>query len=325
MQPTFSIIAPAPGMIFINGRFCGEASPAAPLLAPIQAFGPCFLEYRPLQPGFLPMARRIVMSGGSPLPDSLSEDVFTIRWPGGITEIELSPEEFHRETSETLILDGISLRIIRGEHSRIEVGNLACSVPRAIRTPALCRFNDCIALIGEVDEGRYILTLSTDLSRQTGFLQADRLDFESEDILRAATAKNDIAGHATLERWKLNPQGLQLLSTEPSWIDGAPHSPSNPEETARAAVEAALLGLFEEAGNYLTPALRMQHPLDRISDAGSLCLPMKYGVPDGRACIGLLQVENDSCAVVHPIYYHTEQSDERWLLTELSLDSGAHP
>ena len=35
MQPTLAIVAPAPGMIALNGRFAGEASPDEPLLAAV--------------------------------------------------------------------------------------------------------------------------------------------------------------------------------------------------------------------------------------------------------------------------------------------------
>ena len=318
MQPTLSINVPAPGMIYLNGRFSGEASPNAPLLAPVNAFGAVYLEYRPLEPGYFPMARKIVMSSGTPLADSLSEDVFAIRWPNAITEIELSPQEHHRETTESLSLEGIPIRITRGEHSRIEINGLTCPFPRNAATPELHRRSGAVALTGSIDSRRYILTLSPDLTRQTGFLQADRLDFESEDILRALTSKNDFAGHGILERWRLDSSGLQLISTESAWIDGTPRVPATPEETALAAVEAALLELFDEAEGFLSPALRAQHPLDSIGHSGSMCLPMKYGLPSGRNCVGLLQVESGSCAVIHPIHYQAERNGDRWLLTELA-------
>ena len=59
MQPTLAIIAPAPGLLSINGRFCGELAPDMPLYAPVHPFGAVYLEYRPFTPGWTSMARRL--------------------------------------------------------------------------------------------------------------------------------------------------------------------------------------------------------------------------------------------------------------------------
>jgi len=315
MQPTLVIIVPVPGMIYVNGRFLGEATPDLPLFAPVSSFGAVYLEYRPLEPGHLPLARKVVMSSGSPLPNILAEDVYAIRWPSGITEIELSSPA---EAAESFVLDGISFKLIHGRRSRLEAGGLSCSLPSDAHSPQLHRLPGCIAIIAESGEGRCLLTLSPDLSIQTGFLRADRLEMTPDGSITAVTSKGDIVGHAVLEKWQADSAGLRLISSEPSWLDGAPRIPSTPEETATAAVEAALLGRFDEAEQYLAPALRFRHPLDSIGETGCTCLPMKYGVPDGRPCIGLMKTENDNCATVVPIYYRTEISAGRIWLTELS-------
>lgn len=319
MQPTLAVTVPAAGIIDLNGRFLGEASPEQPLLAPVSPFGAVYLEYKPLVAGWLPLARRIVMSSGSPLPDSLAEDVYAIRWPGFITEIELAPVPQRAEVTEAFVLDGVPCRIVRGERSRIEVGELSCPFPKDGSAPEVQRLNGCAVLTGTAGDSRYILTLSDDLTRQTGFLQADRLEIHPDGSILATVSKGDLAGHAVEERWQAEPTGLRLAESEAVWLDGSPREPSNPEEAARMCLEAALLGLFDEAEGWLSPALRARHPLDAAQEAGSLCLPMKYGFPDGRPCVGLLKVETGSCAVVQPVYYRAERLGGRWLLTELEL------
>ena len=321
MQPTLAITVPAPGMIFINGRFLGEAAPDAPLIAPVHSFGAVYLEYRPLEPGWLSIARKLVLSAGKPLSDVLAEDVFAVCWPGGVTEVELAPPQRREDAAEALTLDGLNCRIVRSEHSRIELNGLSCPFPENGQSPELRRSNGCIALMGAAGDGRYLLTFSPDLTRQTGSLQADRLEFESDSLLKATSLRRDVAGHATLERWQVDASGLRLISSEPVWEDGAPRAPSTPEEAARAAAEAALLGRFDEADSHLSPALRARRPLDLIGELCALCLPMKYSPPTGRPCVGLLHVDSGSCATVIPMYYQAEQTGGRGLLTALSIEA----
>lgn len=322
MQPTLAITAPAPGLLSINGRFYGEISPDEPLFAPVHGFGAVYLEYRPLLPGWQSMARKLVLSGGAPMADSLAQadDLYAVRWPGGVIEIELSPRQEIEDTSEQLDLNGLSCRIVRGRESRIEIGALSCAFPPNGLTPQLQHLPGCAALIGDVDGERYILTLVPDFSRQTGFLRADRIDFEAPDVLRAVALRRDTAGHATLERWQLDGVGLMLLSSEPAWEDGAPRLPQSPESAALAAIEAALLGFFDEADSHLTPALRARYSLDAVGEMCEMCLPMKYAPPEGRPCIGLLQVDGGNSASVRPLYYQAVQSGGRWLVSDFSID-----
>ena len=93
MQPTLILHAPKPGLIYINGRFAGEAGPDDPLLRPVTPRGAVYLEYRPLSGDCHSMARKLVFSGGEPLLPSAeeAENVDIVLWPGGEIEVELSP------------------------------------------------------------------------------------------------------------------------------------------------------------------------------------------------------------------------------------------
>ena len=323
MQPTLVITTPVPGLIHINGRFAGEASAEAPVFAPVAAFGPAYLECRPLQPGWLPMARRLVLSGGAPMAESLeqSDDVFAIRWPGGIIEIELTPARDAAERAEPLALEGLNGRLIRGRECRLELDGLVCPLPADAHAPELHRFGDAIALLGQAGDGQYLLTFSGDPLRQTSFLRADRIDFEPPQTVRALTDRRDVAGHGLLERWLLNASGLALISSEPVWMDDAPRQPASPEQAALAALEAALLGFTEEAAGYFVPTAAERFPLERIGDLGEMALPMKYGSPGGAPSVGLLHVESANTALVRPVFCHAVQTGGQWRLTQLSPET----
>lgn len=319
MQPTLAIVAPAPGMIALNGRFAGEASPDEPLLAAVPPCGAVYLEYRPLASGWLPMARRLVMSGGAPMPERLPEDAFAVYWPGGVTELELSPEEAHAETDEALPPEGTPCRMVRGARRRVEIGGLSCELPRGAELPSLRRLDGCAALTGRARDGEYLILLTADLSRQTGALQADEIDMEPPQIVRARTAAGDPSGRCALERWRADGNGLWLLSSETVWPEGGPRAPRTAEDAVRMAVDAALAGDAEESARWFAPPLRGRLSLEAIGNACDLCLPMKYAPPGGEPCVGLLRMEGERFARVRPLYYRAEFADGAWRIAALEL------
>lgn len=74
--------------------------------------------------------------------------------------------------------------------------------------------------------------------------------------------------------------------------------------------------------SHLSPALAAAAPLSAIEAGCDLCVPMKYGVPETRVCVGLLRAENAHLATVRPLYYRAEPSGGRqgpWQITALSL------
>lgn len=318
MQPTLVITAPVPGLIHINGRLAGETAADSPLFAPVAPCGPVYLEFAPLESGYLPMARRIVLSGGAPMPESVTDGLFAILWPQSVSELELAPESVEEERIEALGQEG---RIILGRRPRVELNGRSYALPSGAQTPQLSHLSSGMALTGLAGDEQYLLLLSPDGSRQTGLLRAGQIEFESQELVRTVDRRDDIAGHGFLARWHLTDAGPVLLSNEWIWTDGAPRKPASPEEAARAALEAALLNRLDEAEGYLSPSLRERFSPDAIGQLGSLCLPMRYGMPGGRPCVGLLHLEKSNCARVLPVYYRADQFSGDWLLTELSIDT----
>lgn len=309
MQPTLILTAAHPGILYINGRFAGEISSEAPLMRPVGSRGAVYLDYRPLTNACRPMARRLVFSCGGPMAESVeeAEDLSIVLWPGGAVEIELQPRadaaasQRFSLAGHAFTLDADSLRLsCDGRH--------LSTLPEGAQPPQLHSLQGGSALIGRCAGGQYLVTADDSFRMQTGFLRARQLDVESDGRIRAVAAAADLVGHATLETWRLTPEGLMLISSEPAWAHGAPRWPQTPAETARAAVEAALAGLDAEAERYLSPALRSQFPLTGIRESCDLCLEMKYAPPDPRPCVGLLTLEGAHMARVRPLYYRASPS-----------------
>lgn len=311
MLSTLSITAPAPGMLRLNGRFAGEVG-ELPLVLPVAARGALYLEYTPLDDGWQPMARRLVLSGGKPL--QLPEGMFGLLWADGLIELELSPRRNPTAEVCSLSLAGVPCRFCTGEENRLEFGALTLNLPERAEPPEAFRTEQGLILLGDWDGGQYALTLSPDLARQTGSLHADQIERESDLVLRAVDDRRDIAGRAELRRWQVSERGLQPLSSEEIWLDGAPRTPTTPEETARFVAEALLLNHPGEAEPFLAPPLLGQLPsLSGFED----CIPMRSGV-DG---VGLLRRESDHLASVAPLHYRAEPFSGSWRLTELRLGS----
>lgn len=321
MQPTTVFTASAPGMIYLNGRFAGEVAPDRALMTPVAPYGALYVEYRPLVSGYSPLAFKCVFSGGSLLPDSISDTdgVSAIQWPGGILEIEI---RCPKPTVRHFMLGGLPCIMEHDRETILTAGELRIPLPDGALTPRLIYFAGVPTLLGDTGSGgQYLVALTADLSAQTGFLAADRIDSGDGNILHTTVSLGDTVGHARLEQWMIEPTGLQRLSSEPIWSQGSPLWPQTAEETMLAAVEAGLAGLMDEADNYFAPVLADTSPLNAISDVCDLCLPMKYGLLDSRPCIGLMHMENDCLATVTPLYYRAELNGGMqgpWSITWLS-------
>ena len=311
MQPTIICTAPVPGMIFLNGRFAGEAAGERPLFAPVAPSGALYLEYRPLSGGGGGMARRMVFAGGAPLAESLeeAEGLACISWPGGALEVEFTAP---KASVERFLLDGLPCSLRRGEAATLTLNGVDVDLPRGAALPELLRLPGAAALMGAIEGGgQYLAALTPDLSAQTGLLIADGIEPSDGGLFNAVVSLGDTVGHGRLEQWLTDGSGLTLVSSENTWAQGAPHWPDTAEATMIAAVEAALAGLPAEAEGYLSPALAAGKPLSAIGEACQLCVPMRYGPPDARPCVGLLKAVNAHLATVRPLYYRAAPSGGR--------------
>lgn len=319
MQPTLVLSAVRPGLVYMNGSFAGELSAGQPLLRPCAPTGAVYLEFRPLENGWLPMARRLVFSSCAPLVQSAAqaEGLNIVLWPGGICEIEFEPAplphvQHFQIAGRSFTLETGSMRLMCGQR-------FLAVLPAGAQLPRLQPFDSGAGLTGECDGGGWLLTSDENFSAATGLLQADSMDFLPGDRIRALSARDDLAGHAVLETWQLTPEGLMLLSSEPAWLHGAPRRPESPGETAQAAAEALLAGEDAEAAACLSPALHAAAVQDLLRGC-DLCLPMKYAPPGGRPCVGLLSLEAENMARVRPLYYSAVPCEGGWQLETLEIE-----
>ena len=303
MQPTLILRAPQPGLIYISGRFAGEVGPDEILIRPVQPRGAVYLEYHPLSDACASMARKLVFSGGEPLPASVedAEGVDIVLWPGGEVEVELTSQIFPSE-ARRFQAAGRGFSLESGGRLRCEGRPLAALPPDA-EIPEYRSLPGGAAFTGRCEGGSYLLTADPELRMQTGLLRAQRIDIGADGLIRAVSGRADLVGHATLEIWRLTPEGLALVSSEAAWADGAPRWPKTAAETARAAVEAALAGLDNEVEGYLSDALRERAPLSGIRERCDLYVEMRYAPPDPRPCVGLLTLLGKNLARVRPLYY----------------------
>ena len=317
MQPTLVIVAPTPGMVAINGRFAGEAAPDAPLFVPVAACGALYLQYAPLAPGWMPLARKLVFSGGAPLAQSLGEGVCAVCWPGGVTELELSPPRGARGARPRCSPpESTPCRICRGAEDFIELAGAKHALPPDADAPRLERLSGCAALIGSARGGDYLLLLSDDLTRLLGALQADAIALESAQVVQALTARGDVAGRGTLERWRAAPDGLALLSAGSGLDARRAHRASHAGgDRARGGGRGA--GGRPRRGACATSRRRCASASrrKRVAQLCTLCLPMKYGPPDGEPCVGLLRAQDARLAAVLPLYYRCEPVAGGWQIT----------
>lgn len=323
MQPTIICAAAVAGMVCVNGRFAGEAGPDRPLALPVSPSGPLYLEYRPLSGTAAPLARRLVLSGGKPLPESLEDasGLHCVAWPNGALEIEFSAAGSVREPFP---LEGMPAELLRGERTELRMGALRAELPEGAHPPRLLRLEGAAALLGDVEGGgQYLLALSPDLSEATGLIAADAIEPMEGGLFSGFVPLGDRVGHGRLEQWLVDGAGFRRVSSQSAWSEGAPRWPQTAEDTMIAAVEAMLAGLGEEAAGYLSPVLAAEHPLDAVAQACDLCLPMKYGLPDARPCVALLTAENARLATVRPLYYRAEPvggPQGPWQIAALSLE-----
>lgn len=320
MQPTIVCLVPAAGMIYLNGRFAGEATPQRPLFAPVCPSGALYVEYRPLEGNFDGLARRLVLSGGAPMAQALAgaEGLYCVAWPGGALELALSPG---RRTVERFLLDGLPCALTRGQETTLTLNGVPFALPEGAGLPTLLRLEGAAALLGDTaDGGRYLASLTEDLSVQTGLMTADAIEPTDGGLFSAFAALGDTVGHARLEQWLVDGDGLNCVSRESAWAGGGPRWPDTAEGAMIAAVEAALAGLPGEAEGYLSPTLAEKRPLSHIAEACDLCVPMKYPAPDPRPCVALVKSENAHLATVRPLYYRAEPTggaQGRWTILEM--------
>lgn len=323
MQPTLVICASQPGILYLNGLFSGEISPDEPLIRPVSPRGAVYMDFRPLESGYFPVTRKIVFSGGKPMAESVekAEDMGVILWPGGICEIEITPPPFEDTAPRRFSYGGHDF-VISGDVPKLYCGqHLLGTLPEGASTPEVFKLEGGYAFMGRSNGAKYLLCSDAALKNGTGFIAADEISIEDDETITAVLLEKDIAGHASTEKWRLTPSGPELISSEPGWQNGRAKAPETAEETAVAAVQAALMGKADEAAGYLSEEMKNKNVLDALFGKYDLCTTMKYAHPDNRPCIALVRLAGEHMAVAEPMYYSCQMTDDGYKIDQIEFPS----
>lgn len=333
LQPVLMVNARVPGMVYVNGRLSGACGEGEPVSMPVAARGTLYLQFFPFSEGYLPLTRRMAFSSGRPVAGSVAgqRGLQLIAWPGGVVEAELSPQHVGRE--ETVFAEAGEVRLCmrRGEDCQIELSRPGAqavhALPSGAQPPEVSLTQGEVRLLGQTESGgQYLLCLKEeDLSSVLLSVSARRVDLESDGSVRALVDEQDQAGHARLLHWtRAQDGGYAAGPEEILWAQGAPNWPDSPENTALAALEAARLGLMDEAAGYLSPALAARECAPFLAAArADGCARMKYPMPNGRQASALLYLENENLLTCRAVYYHALPmggAQGVWRLDALELD-----
>lgn len=303
MQPVLIITSDVPGALYVNGRYAGEVYDEAETALPVAPRGPLLIEHRPLVSGYVPMARRMTMSGGQPIALTDAAGVEAVVWPGGAVEMLLTPER--RSSRAQVVCDENGL-LIEMENERLTARKngeaRTYTLPDGAQAPEIQRLEGALALSGGCDAGAYLLALGDDVTQPLLNAFGREASVTPDGEARVLEDMDDLVGHARLTRWTLSDGRFTQVAAEHFWTRGAPEWPTTPEGAALSALEAARLGLADEAQAYLAPGALEDALSAAALSAGAIAL--KYPLADGRPAVGLIELKQDWLAQVNPVYYH---------------------
>lgn len=308
MLPMLTVTG-TPGLVYLNGRFCGETGAAA---LPLAREGVQYLELRPFAPDAQGAVLRLKVAGGK-LVEGVQGDAFAVQWPGGWIALELRGKDSGADLPEAEPSLLSSLAMPDGHYLFVNEGGVpsfgrdaeeAVFLPleavlegslRPLDLPGLC------AAEGDCAEGRFAAILRAQGRPEILHCAAGlTAQVDGMGTLRCVQGTGDTVGHATLSVWAPNGQGqVALCSREAVWQFGAPRWPQTPQETAKAWLEALHFGAGDEATGYL---LLPEHAQRFIRIAGAFDTVVDLP-PDGGEGIrqGVAQLEGENLLSVRQL------------------------
>ena len=321
MQSVLILTSAVPGLAALSGRAVGEVDESHTLTLPVSPYGTVWLEHRPFSPRFLPTAHRLTFSAGMLMPESLPGDapLAAVCWPGGQCEVEFLPPPAPDASPRIARTEG-GLTLARwGNTLFVDAGD---GQPRALTLPRDAEAelpaptgggHPCLA--GKrTGGGEYLLPLPEGAPILAQTVRP------TEGGVEAFVPEGDFAGHGRLETWQWAGDALHLARTELLWADGAPRWPRTPEETALCALQAARLGLAQEAQGYLAPTAECREAFALARESGG-AVALPWGMPGGIPCVGLLSRPQGPVLTVSPVAYSAERTGTAqgpWRLTRLA-------
>jgi len=274
--PMLVVRSSVPCLLFANNAPAGEVSRDHPAGIPMPENGTCYLHYIPLSTGRLPGAFRLEFSGGEMQQPARDMPARIVRWPRGVIEAEIQPETNPGPGFVPLAPDTLSYVDLRsGARAYIlryvtywlvvedtsgrallsvalpsgrspEVLQLYIGGQEAVAARARGTVCDWVVIAAPQENGEW---------KELFRLENGQMDVSENGDVTSLIPLADTAGHAELTVWNYT-DGEYRETRNVVWLDGEPHRPANPEDTARAFLEAWAMGLKEEALTYLSTDLR---------------------------------------------------------------------
>lgn len=306
MLPMLTVTG-APGIVYLNGIFCGETGAAA---LPVGMRGVQYLELRPFDPDTPAAALRLTFEDGR-LTGGVTGNAFAVQWPDGRVELEMRAPA--READAPRLLASAGEYLLVSENGAASFGRnageavfLPVTAPqsatlRALAAPGL------YAAEGECAQGRFAAVLGAQGAPEVAACACGATaNVDANGTLRALEPAGDFAGHAYACTYAPDAEGAwRQVAREPAWEPGAPRAPQTPEETARAFLEAWRLGLTGEAARYAANP----HEAARLAAAAGTYDAVVALPPDGsgETAVGVLSAEGEHIAGVRRIAYEARR------------------
>ena len=330
MQPMLMLTSAVEGIVSVNGSFWGEARPDAPLFRPVAPYGAIYLQFQPLAPGYLSMARRFAFSAGRPVPASFDglRGVSAVAWPFGVTELELAPDRVYPIVPEETLLTGAgrALRVTaRGERTVLSIEDagrpLTVELPDGAKEPTLAEGDGLLYVSGAREGGgRFVIALNAETGAERLRALGDEIVFLGGGRIAVAENVGDLAGHMRRIVWKNAGERFEPETPEIVANPSGEFRATTPADCARAALECVQLGLDEAAAAYFDDGARMDESARRVALSTGGTAQLRFAPPDGRHAVAAVRPLCPALAEAVPVYYEAVMRDGAWRLTEMKAD-----
>ncbi len=323
--PMLVVKSTVPCLLYVNNAPAGEVSAEAPAGIPMPENGPCYLHYVPLGRGSLPGAFRLDFQDGTLMPPGDNLPARVTLWPRGVVEAEIVPETASGQGFVPLAPDTLTFADLRNNcrayllryvsHWLVIEENsgqtlLSLALP-GDRTPELMLLNldgrEAVAAKAPGPNCDWVVIAANNGGQWQELFRLTnaQVELDGHGNVTSLTPLGDTAGHGELTTWSYA-DGRYTETRNIVWLEGEPHIPQNPEETARAFLEAWLIGQTEEAMEYLSQELRNGLGLADIANflgqyeqiASARYAPFPA---EGEITLALLRQENGKLTGARPV------------------------
>lgn len=312
MLPMLTVTG-VPGLLYLNGRLCGETGASA---MPLSPDGVQYLELRPFDLEERGAVLRLRVEDGR-LVEGVTGDVFAVQWPSGWIAMELKSAMGAQDAmatsprllSQLAMPGGQYLLVDEGGHASfgrdsveaifLPVEDIVDGTLRALPYAGLCLAE------GSTTRGQFAAVLrAEDAPALLVVAQGSSVQVDGQGVMTSVEPLEDVVGHAILRTLAPDATGaFRETSRDIAWRDGMPRWPMSPQDTAKAWLEALLLGASEEAMGYLLQPSQQQQFMQVVGTFASVTQLPEDG--DEGIRLGILQMEGENLATVREIRFTT--------------------